>query len=156
MFQLNEEPLTGQSGPVNLASKMAPDGKTPKKGEKKVKQSSNGKEECTEAHKQSTRRGSSSQQRRPKSLSKSTTPLPSTPLVREGKRSKSIPLPGNQQSARAIHTGIYGLGTWQDELKAGLTMHIHYRSWLEERTRDNRQLTKEWLADNHHEILLAE
>ncbi len=35
-------------------------------------------------------------------------------------------------------------------------MHTHYRSWLEERTRDNRQLTKEWLADNHHEILLAE
>ena len=40
MFQLNEEPLTGQSGPVNLASKMAPDGKTPKRGQKKVKKSS--------------------------------------------------------------------------------------------------------------------
>ena len=35
-------------------------------------------------------------------------------------------------------------------------MHTQYRSWLEERTRDNRQLTKEWLVDNQQEILLAE
>ncbi len=36
-FQLNEEPLTGQSGSVNLASKMAPKEKTPEKRESKKK-----------------------------------------------------------------------------------------------------------------------
>jgi hypothetical protein len=53
MFQLNEEPLTGQSGPVNFASKMPLKGKTPDKGEKKAKErkagkkSPKGKEEAT-------------------------------------------------------------------------------------------------------------
>ena len=41
MFQLNEEPLTGQSGPVNLAGKMAPkERKTPERVEGKTKRKS--------------------------------------------------------------------------------------------------------------------
>ena len=49
MFQLNEEPLTGQSGPVNLAGKMAPkEKKTHEKGERKTrKKSPTGKEKAT-------------------------------------------------------------------------------------------------------------
>ncbi len=49
MFQVNEEPLTGQSGPVILASKMAPkEKKTHEKGERKTrKKSPKGREEAT-------------------------------------------------------------------------------------------------------------
>jgi hypothetical protein len=36
VFQLNEESLTGQSGPVNLASKMPPKEKTHEKGKRKT------------------------------------------------------------------------------------------------------------------------
>ena len=43
MFQLNEEPLTGQSGPVNLAGKMPPRKKTPEKGERKESKTSSRK-----------------------------------------------------------------------------------------------------------------
>jgi hypothetical protein len=38
VFQIDEEPLTGQSGPVNFASKMAPKEKTPEKGQRKTKE----------------------------------------------------------------------------------------------------------------------
>jgi hypothetical protein len=44
VFQLNEEPLTGQSGPVNLASKMAPKTKTPEREESKKKKKSSRQE----------------------------------------------------------------------------------------------------------------
>ncbi len=49
MFQPNEEPLTGQSGPVNLAGKMPPrEKKTPERGERKTrKKSPKGKEKAT-------------------------------------------------------------------------------------------------------------
>ncbi len=50
MFQPNEEPLTGQSGPVNLASKMAPKEKTlvkEKDRKARTRKSPKGKEEAT-------------------------------------------------------------------------------------------------------------
>ncbi len=45
VFQLNEEPLTDHSGPVNLASKMAPKEKTPEKGEMKAREKGGSKKE---------------------------------------------------------------------------------------------------------------
>ena len=47
VFQLNEEPLTGQSGPVNLASKMAPKEKTLVKEKARKRKSPKGKEKAT-------------------------------------------------------------------------------------------------------------
>jgi hypothetical protein len=45
VFQLNEEPLTGQSGPVNLAGKIPPKKKTPEKGERKERKTNSRKKE---------------------------------------------------------------------------------------------------------------
>jgi hypothetical protein len=45
VFQLNEEPLTGQSGPVNLAGKMSPKKKTPERGARKERKTSSRKKE---------------------------------------------------------------------------------------------------------------
>jgi hypothetical protein len=47
MFQLNEEPLTGQSGSVNLASKMAPKEKTLVKEKARKRKSPKGNEKAT-------------------------------------------------------------------------------------------------------------
>ena len=49
VFHRNEEPLTGQSGPVNLAGKMPPkDSKTDESGERKTKKKSpTGKKKAT-------------------------------------------------------------------------------------------------------------
>ena len=161
MFQLNEEPLTGQSGPVNLASKMAPKGRKAQEKERRKtgRESPKGKEEATVIREepecnlflgslhsinQTQTANIQPEKRRSSRSSQSKTPSPSTQTERPPKRNNSTLMRSNQQPGAAFIDAQFK--EWQNEKALGHTTHNEYHAWLEERIADNRRLANDFAA----------
>ncbi len=159
VFQLNEEPLTGQSGPVNLASKMAPKEKTLVKEKARKRKSPKGKEkatvireepevnlflECLQSINKPPMANIQPEERRSSRHSQSKKPSPSTQTERSPRRNDSALLSHNQQPGAAFIDAQFK--EWQDERAVGHTTHDQYHVWLEERIDDNRRLANEFAA----------